>query len=511
MKQNRNKIMMFFAALLIIASCKESSFMENTPPDYHVAPSGLKYSSVMNAREYEKIKSNVPTVNSGGIPCFFEILSVKNDAGVLGDEYLESVSIASAYLDTVHVEGVTEAGDTLIYDRPIIVPNNAGQISIENNDVFAHGDYYFTIEATTTKNGKSLSTVFEDAFHLNVMPELPSAVLYSPFNQNLVVGADMKTTEAYVPMRNPDVTFKLTSHEDKLVVDPETGAFSLNPSYTVTENETIQPSLTLISNISGEAVIFDEGFLNIVISNEPVDLPKMQFNFFYPSMLSGNNTVNGYLKYTFDQGDTPNNVIWKAEKASPLAAPERPAEVTGNKSLSLLNIVWNQSNKAEPMTSWMVMNSQNLSQYSYGYDINAMFYLKHSMLFYMADGRTPCDIEIYITDSFTGDVATTTWTQVNDLVKCEVNGSGVEFTGTPYPGDNLGDDPDGLKDPTKSYLGTWMRCELDLEPYKDMANFTLAFKYATYFDDPLSGGPTGGEGQAGKFWISDVNYKAVEK
>ena len=40
---------------------------------------------------------------------------------------------------------------------------------------------------------------------------------------------------------------------------------------------------------------------------------------------------------------------------------------------------------------------------------------------YEADGSTPLDIEVLISTNYTGDPTTTDWTQVNDILECEIN------------------------------------------------------------------------------------------
>jgi len=510
MFRSRKIVMTLFAAILIVCACEKSSFMGNSDPNSHLAPSNLSYANILNAREFDEIKSNVPTINSGGIPCFYKVLSVRDTIAQLDDSYLDCVSIASAYFDTIYSEGIDENGDSVFFETPIIKPNNCGQITITENDKYAQGDYYFTIEATSHKNGDSLKTVFDDAFYLNVVPELPTKILYSPFSQNLVVGEDMSTTEAYVPMNDPDVTFVLTNHEDKLIVDSSTGAFSLNPSYTVTEPETVRPSLKLIINASQEEVSFESGFLDIVISNTPIDLPGRETFFFYPNLLYGNNTQFGYLKYTFNQEPLPNNKIWNnTNTLPPLALEERPDTITDNKSILMDNLAWGGGANSYPVDSWVVMNAQDISQYSYGYDVRAVYHYKQAEVRYLPSGATPSDLEVYITNSFTGDIATTEWTQVNEILKCKITDQEEEFIGTPYPGDNEGPDPDGKKDLTRVAHYKWVRCELDLSPYKDWTQFTLAFRYAPYHKQALNY-KNGVGSRFGNYWISDVNYKATE-
>ena len=63
------------------------------------------------------------------------------------------------------------------------------------------------------------------------------------------------------------------------------------------------------------------------------------------------------------------------------------------------------------------------------------------------------------------------------------------------------------KDINNDNQNKWIKSVIDLEPYKEWENFTLAFKYKSNFTGTI----TGVSGSASNTWISDVNYKAVEK
>ena len=101
-----------------------------------------------------------------------------------------------------------------------------------------------------------------------------------------------------------------------------------------------------------------------------------------------------------------------------------------------------------------------------------------------------------------------TWTKINDKVKSWINTTaGDPIIGTPYPGDQLGVDPDGKKDALKNADAKWVKCEFDLNSFKTEKNFTLKFKFASYFTGTISGAT----GRSGRFYISDVHFKATEE
>ena len=79
--------------------------------------------------------------------------------------------------------------------------------------------------------------------------------------------------------------------------------------------------------------------------------------------------------------------------------------------------------------------------------------------------------------------------------------------GLPYPGDQKGDDPEGKKDSYKNADGKWVRCELNLNNYKNEDKFTLKFKLQSNFTGNISGAT----GRAGRHMISDVHFKATEQ
>ena len=161
-----------------------------------------------------------------------------------------------------------------------------------------------------------------------------------------------------------------------------------------------------------------------------------------------------------------------------------------------------------PSDSWIVIDPVNLGLYEGCFNSKAVFWYNLFLNEYSAyelDGSTPIGLEVKITDNYTGDVTTTSWTQVNDVLECEIDNNGTIFTGMPYPGDQTGLDPDGVKDPAKNANNLWVRCELNLEDYKDASAFTIAFRVKTYFDTTPNL-PVNGQAQ-----LSNVHFVALEK
>lgn len=343
---------------------------------------------------------------------------------------------------------------------------------------------------------------------LNAGPLLPPALIYMPYAQNLVAGGGMKTTDADVSSGNPSVTFSLETEGDKLVIDEQTGEISINPAYTLDVDQLdLYPVVKVTSLVSYEERLF-ENKIRVVLSKTAVTLPKTVFNFFYPSMVNKDGfTINAPVR-----GGVGDGLFWKTKKkpTHDFADAERPAGVAKGHSTVMHNLVY-EPTRSPLQDSWMVMDAQNLTQYdSPGYDTKAIFWYKNDLVLYLPDGSAPADIEIYITSDYTGDVTTTEWTQVNDKIKFTIEGTGTEYTGTPYPGNNLGEDPEGKKDPSIGAYEKWLRCELDLADYTAETKFTLAFRYKSYYEEEFVEGVEWGM-CSGRFVFTDVNYRAEEK
>lgn len=642
----------FLMSFVFLIGCEKTSFMESSGTPDNITVTDLSYPSIINARAYSGITTAVPTMQSDGIPCRFSIASIRSEAdGVLPEEYLEKVQILSAFMDTIRVaveiteldsiQKVDQDGelvfnedgspwmlaqfDTTFHDTPIMNPNRAGQILLEDNNMFGEGDYYFSLAVTPVTNGDDNTQLFEDAFHLNVMPLLPISFSYEPVQQNLVVGEEMKTVSPTLTFAKEvpsyDLRFELLTDTDKIQINSETGEISLVPGYTIERNEAIAPSIRVISNITEEVIEFEgspdklqivisdeelilnagpllppaiiylpyaqnlvlgttegttevdvpignpsliyeletesdkltidsrtgvirlnpnftmvedmlevyptvkttslisydeklfENKIKIVISKTAMDLPGSTFHFFFPSLVN----TDGYSKNAVIKGGLGNDLYWKNKKnlvPGANANAERPAGVTKPHGVVLQNILYSPDRSTEH-DSYMVMDAQDLTQYnSDGIDLKAIFWMKNDLVLYKPDGSKAATLEVYITDNYTGDIATSNFVQVDDVLTYTIDGVGQEYTGLPYPGDNIGDHPDYTPESALAYA-QWLRCELDVNAFKTQKNFTLAFRYVTNFDDVddmdlYNSQEVKWGACSGRFVISNVNYKAEE-
>ncbi|MCG9972543.1 hypothetical protein [Christiangramia crocea] len=496
------RLVIFFVTALLFFNCEKEPIKGSTSKD-SIAPISMSYVDLTNVREYSRITSGIPFVSANNETVYFEVVSVRNEEGILDETYLEHVTIMNPVEDTIVSE---DYGDINFVD-----PGGAGTIIIEEGNNFGYGDYYFTVKATIKRDGKEYSNVFEDVLHLNIGPQLVSAINYCPVTYNLVEGEGLATSEATVASGNPDVRYELASDTDKLTIDPTTGVISLKPSYQVSETEKIEPSINVISNISEEVVTMESGIIRIFASKEAENVKTPTNYFFYPT-LEETSTRFGYTRIVEERGGlkvTTNkkNKVWKRIKPTSLADSIRSdAGVNGTKALSTFNVDWGPKGSKRHV-SWVIMNPQNLTTYAGCYRAEATFWIRNYGIEYLNDGRTPSGLEIFVTDNFTGEIETTNFTQINDILSCQINNEGEVFLGTPYPGNQEGPDPDGLKDPTRNADGEWVKCTLDLTPYLGQENFVLAFKYASYFQGKIIAGE---DGFAGGHQISDVHYKANE-
>lgn len=455
------------------------------------SPKDLFYAEILNARENSKIISGVPTIDTNNLIPIFEVVSGR---------YANGTSLDESFMSYVSISNVDINATTINYSK-------AGVITIEDENKFNVGEYYFSVKVTTSYEGNVNSTIFEDVFHLTVGPQLVKDLLFSPIAQNLVVGTGNTTTKPYLLSGNPDVKFSLGSNEEKLNINDATGVISLKEGYATVENDTLYPKVIVTSNISGETTEFQgDSFLMLVASNEPVILPKKTIYFFYPT-LQAENTLYGYKKGIISLGSVSENSVWIQDVPSPMAKNERPADVSGNKA------IWTNLSVGDylPHESFVTINPQDLTLYKLGYNVSTVFYIQNQYVEYMPSGQTPADLEVFISTDYTGDDATSTWTQINDQLSCQINSlTATPFIGTPYPGDQKlgGGDPDGKKDPTKNADAKWVRCEFDLNAYKNIKTFALKFKIASYYTGPIKGV---GSSRPGRFYLSDVHFKASEE
>jgi len=485
--------------LSLFLACQEDTFMEDSEMVYG-PPTDLEYMDVVEARDGQLIVTFPPAVNTGGLVPYFEIVKVADAAGTaLGEEHLKFVSIANPVIDTIKVN---DEGD----EMPVVNYKQAGAITIADSNPFTFGDYYFDIKVITSPDEPAMrqEATFEKGFHLKVGPALVQSLSYRPAMQNLLLDGSKQTTAPYVSEgSNPDIRFALGTHDDIFAIDAATGVITLKNGVSPEEG-TYMPRIDVINNISEELVSFEgKNTLAIVVSEEPVEIELQTINFFYATLEAASPTY-GFKKHIVEAGGVEESKTWIAGSPCNLAAADRPENITSAKSI-MTNVV--VSKKSLPHTSWAIINSQNLSNYKQGYELSATFWTKNQYVEYMTDGRTPTNLEVYISTDYTNSVEDASWTQINDILSCEINDSGVSFTGTPYPGDQQGDNPDGLKDTGKNADAKWVKNVLDLEAYKNEKNFTIAFKFASYFEGEI----TGATGRGGRYYISDVRFDAKEQ
>lgn len=529
-----NQLLAAFLIFLTFVSCDTNSFNEGA--NITQKPSALRYMDVMGAREGKGITTSAPSVDTGGLIPMYEIVSIsKADGTLLDASYLKFVSIGQSTVIVKPIDPklvVVDAKGNPVTTQTSYDSSKNGIITIAEGNNFTYGDYFFTIKVTTKSEEVEYSTVFDKAFRLNIGPLLPSILIYSPKNQNLVFGtANVKTNKPIVPNSNPEIKFELGSNTDKLVIDAATGVISLAPNYVYVAQESISPAVSVVSKISGEVVRFTN-ILTVVISNTPVAVPLESIYFFYPTLKTLGSYPTGGDGYQV-QVDIPGNGedIWGQIDNSIanglILPPERPAKNAG-----LQTVIETQTfavATTNPTSTWMVTTTQDITPFQFGYKLSFNYYYMPAFQIYMADGRTPADMDVYISTDYTGgdiqdptgNFLNGTWTKVNSSIKCQRSDNadstgksfgapwGAQFTGTPYPGDQRGADPDGRKKPGITFYNRWVKCSYDIPVSQISKNYTVAFKITTNFEGSLLNNATK-PGRGGSFFLSDFNYKATE-
>lgn len=502
-------------------------------------PADLRYIEVLNAREGAGVTSAPPTVQTGGLLPGYEIVSIrKADGSALDESLLQYFSIGGSTTVNVPIrsnDSVVDEDGNLITSVKAVSKGQNGVIMVAAGHTLPVGDYYITIKVTTEAEGTVYSTVFDDAFHLQIAPLLPTMMVYAPKNQNLVYGdPDSKTVTPIVPNGNPDISFALGNHSDKLVIDRATGAISLAPAYVYSSRESLDVTVHAISNINGEVAAFED-VVRVIITDVPEEMEVETIYFFYPTLITSGAKPNGGAGYTVQKssnnpGDSQR--IWGEginNYAKFLQVPERPVANVGQ--MPLQTDTYNSAGRTSPFDIWTTMDSQDLTPFQYGYKLSVVFYYQVAFFRYLQDGRTPSDLEVYISTDYTGgDIMDAngswmngTWTKINDDIKSQkslgTNGTqstgapwGPVFDGTPYPGDQTtGGDPEGRKRPDLGdFSQKWVKCVYEIpDSYYTSTNFTLAFRIRSVnFTDPITFSLN--EGRGGMYIFSDIHYKAEE-
>jgi len=515
------RIKLIFLVIIgaMIFGCVEDAFEDDSSVGSQGAiPTGLTYPEVL-AREFGTVISGRPTYNSFGLVPRFEVVGVKkSDGEALDASILDLISVSDTSLVTTPIAEewwrVDKNGDT-IKSVSVVSFNDVGVISIAENDQFSYGDYTFSVRMTTENNkGEIFEETFDDVLTTRFGPKLASGMIYIPAGQNLLVGSGDKTSEPLVFGANPDFRFELGDNQDKLSIDPATGEISLVNGYVpATEPELITPIINIVSNISEEIVSFT-GVGTVYASNAPVVIPKATVQVFYPT-LEAINTQFGYRVEIVEPGMAPK--VWGQSNPNIATAADRPDANTSQKPIEV-NFV--SGGKSSPHESWAIMNSQDLTSYAFGFNLEAKFYTFNRFVEYLStDGSSPSFIDVYVSTDYVGDFDAATWTIVSDELKSIIyDGASSsypeanEFMGLPYPGDqNLKGfpNPDNRKDPAKNADGRWVQSRLDLIGYKDFDKVTIAFRVYSNFDAEITF--ASGSDRGGRHLVSDFHITATEQ
>jgi hypothetical protein len=272
--------------------------------------------------------------------------------------------------------------------------------------------------------------------------------------------------------------------------------------------------------------------LVLIVTDKPEAMPVETIYFFYPTLkTSGSKPTggDGFTVQVIEPGSCQS--IWGVRTnsaAGSLVAPaERPKTNTNQTVLETNTFTSSSPITTKPTSSWCITSTQDLSVYNIGYSLSFGFLYMPAYQNYMLDGRTPTDLEVYISTNYTGGAiqdkngnwANGTWTKINQNLSCGIslanggkNGApwGDTFLGTPYPGDQKGPDPDGRKDLVRGTVyGKWIKCSYDITNYKNSKSFTVAFKVASYFYTDLLNNTTV-PGRGGSYFLSDFHYVAKE-
>ena len=493
----------------VFTACTDSDSSFGKDLQQPVLPTTLSYTDIVNAREFSYVATSVPFVNSNGAPVYFELLHVKKDNQILDASYLEKVSIKNPE--------EFEAEHPVTGDKIVTVDiSSAGTITLQDENLFDYGDYYFTVKVKVEIDGALKSAVFDDALRLNVGPGLLDAIGYCPNKFNFTPESPDSSIEPDAVGGNDLIKYALKTEQDKLIINEVTGEISLNPSYDISETvEYVKPIIAVVSDISGEEKDFENSF-TAILSTEPVVLVPETNYFFFPLLKPRNNNAvtAGGVGYSIELIDNPfpDRLITKSlYKALPnnnkLTNSEALLErsYAGVDGVSGLFLPYFGPTLVS-FETWVVADPQSIAQYGSCFDVSVVFWarLKLNTNLSVNDAdETPVTFEAFITNSYSDDVETANWTPINDLLTCKVDqgfsGLGDSFTGAPYPFDGS-----PSAETTQNAMDKWVRCEMDLADYSDWGSLTIAFKNKTNF--------TGNSvDQRGNLSISDLYFVAKEK
>jgi len=515
----------FFLSMLAIVvimfsmySCTEDAYVK--PGRSYSAPSNLLYMDLLNARDHSYIKSARPTVDTGNLMAYFEITSVKDDAGnELSDDSKAFVSVINPTPvnvpfdeDKWYVDEMT--GDT-IKSGAGFNTLEAGCIVIADGNDFEAGTYHFDVAVSTTDaDGVTYSTTFQNAFNLTIQPQLVKNLMYWPVSQNLVPGNTLfSVTTKALPLdgNKENIYYQLGDYQDTLQIDPTTGILSLVDGFTTSERIELQPQVQIVNTESNEVQSFSgSDVITVVITPSPVsDLPTLEYmNAFYPP-LTYRNSVSGFTYTIVKQGIVPEASFWKGVGASshPDAKAGRPSDIGLVKGVMMPVTVAGKVNT--PIDTWMFMNPQNLTMYR-AFHQKAVFYMQTKYLEYMPDGSQPTNVDVMVSTDYVDNIDEATWVNMNDQLTCEM-GSDTQV-GMPYFGDLShieGESPEiaALKDANQFKSdGNWFKCTFDLDEFAFSNKVTVAFRVYNTYEGEIVSPSTSGNGRPGNFTFSDIHY-----
>ncbi|MFY0605106.1 MAG: hypothetical protein JXR10_00225 [Cyclobacteriaceae bacterium] len=521
-----------FLSAMILLACQEDTFLSDGEvfPE-KTEPNGLTYPEVTNAREFSFVATGAPSLNAGGLIPTFEILEVRGPDGsaIPVDTVEKYISISNPEVrDSIMFQlesaPITEEGDT-IFSYSGTNTRGMGTVTIAGSNPFSYGTYNFDIRITVNEVEQ---TVFENALEIYMGPKLPSGLVYVPAGQNLLVGQDGATTAPILLGTEPElVRYEIVDSTNMFTIDGTTGAISLADGFTLTDEDPliVNPTINVISTISEEIVPITD-VVTIYISTSPADIPKQVVNVFQPTMEDNNTTFGIRLEAVRNPGD----YLWAfSSSVLPPAPDDRPA---GLKSPGV-NMVKDKNAQAR-FEGWMIMNTQDLSSFQYGFDVESEFYLFNQYIEYLGDqyvadggdpallGTSPAFIEVMISTDYLGDIEAATWTNVTGNLTSSIVGGAGPFEGLPYPGDQkvYGIDSDALKDPAKKWDGNWVHSKLNLNDYNTESSVTLAFKIHSTHEGTLEfrkndtgsiNGTPSAVDRLGRYFISDLKITAYEQ
>ena len=380
--------------IFFVQSCEETSFGEDL--QVPIMPLSIDYPEILNSREFTYIESASPFIDANGHSVIFEIVSGRKEDQTLDETYMDFVSVVNATtIETINP----------ITEKPMSVEDlgSMGKIIIADGNPFGYGDYYFTIKLTTykkdNKDDQWESEIFEDAFHLNIAPGLVEGISYCPFKLNFVAGESTTSDPAELFGGNPDVRFELATESDKLTIDASTGAISLNSSYSISDTETINPIINIISNVTDESSSFESTF-TAILSATPVEVEKEANYFFFPTLrttakknvgLGGEGYSRTFIEHLNIKAGDPEeltdwyitNALWKSHKNANKYLPPVPTDdaVAARDAAEVSNTTKLQMpwwTIESPSDSWIVIDPVNLALYEGCFNSKAVFGIIYS-------------------------------------------------------------------------------------------------------------------------------------